>query len=84
MKWLGLGLVGLVLLTSALFANVWYFKPLRIEWFYASAFAKFAIDQPELLSSLRILPHWLDFYGADLDDVSPAAEQKAANKVRDG
>ena len=84
MKWLGLGLVGLVLLASALFANVWYFKPLRIEWFYASAFAKFAIDQPELLSSLRILPHWLDFYGDDLDDVSPAAEQKAANKVRDG
>ncbi len=81
-KWLAVGLAGVVLLAGALFANVWYFKPLRIDWFYASAFAKIAIDQPELLSSLRILPHWLDFYGADLDDASPAAEQKAADKVR--
>jgi hypothetical protein len=30
-KWLGLGLAGLVLLAGALFANVWNFKPLRIE-----------------------------------------------------
>ena len=82
-KWLGLGLAGLVLLAGALFANVWNFKPLRIEWFYGSAFAKFAINRPETLSSLRILPRWLDFYGADLDDASPAAEQKAADKVRD-
>ena len=82
-KWLGLGSVGVVLLAGALFVNVWYFKPLRIDWFYGSAFAKFAIDQPELLSSLRILPRWFDFYGADLDDASPAAEQKAADKVRD-
>jgi len=82
-KWLGLGSVGLLLLAGALFVNVWYTKPLRIDWFYGSVFAKFAIDRPELLSSLRILPRWLDFYGADLDDASPAAEQKAADKIRE-
>jgi uncharacterized protein (DUF885 family) len=82
-KWLSAGLAGVLLLAGVLFANVWYGKPLRIEWFYGSTFAKFAIDRPELLSSLRVLPHWLDFYGADLDDVSPEAEQKAADKVRE-
>lgn len=84
LKWLGAALLGLALLAGALFANVWYFKPLRIDWFYASVFARFALDRPELLSSLRILPRWLDFYGADLDDVSPAAEDKAAGQVRAG
>jgi uncharacterized protein (DUF885 family) len=81
--WLGVGLAGRVLPAGALFANVGYFKPLRIEWFYGGAFAEFAIDRPELLSSVRILPRRLDFYGADLDDVSPAAKQKAADNVRD-
>jgi len=83
LKWLGLGLTGLVLLAGALFINVWYFKPLRIDWFYASAFAKSAIESPEMLSSLRILPRWLDFYGSDLDDASPAADQRAADRQRD-
>jgi uncharacterized protein (DUF885 family) len=82
-KWLGLGLLTLVLLAATLFVNVWYFKPLRIEWFYGSVFAKFALDRPEFLSSLRILPRWLDFYGAELDDASPVAEQRAADQQRD-
>ncbi|HVE89829.1 MAG TPA: DUF885 domain-containing protein [Burkholderiaceae bacterium] len=82
-KWLGLFLAGLLLVGVALFINVWYLKPLRIDWFYGTVFAKFAIDRPEFLSSLRILPRWLDFYSDDLDDVSPAAEQRAADQLRD-
>ena len=82
-KWLGLSLTALVLLAGALFVNIWYSKPLRIDWFYARVFAKSALDSPELLSSLRILPRWLDFYGNDLDDASPAADKKAADKERD-
>jgi hypothetical protein len=39
-------------------------------------FAAFAIDSPEMLSSMRILPSWLDFYSSKLDDASPAHEQK--------
>ena len=76
LKWLGLGLRDSCCWLGALFVNVWYFKPLRIDWFYAAHSPSLRLTAQELLSSLRILPRWLDFYGADLDDASPAADQK--------
>jgi uncharacterized protein (DUF885 family) len=35
-----------------------------------------------MLSSMRILPGWADFYSAKLDDASPAHEQKALELVK--
>jgi uncharacterized protein (DUF885 family) len=81
-KGLALALLAVLLLFAGLVAHTIYFKPLRLDWFYARTFATFAIDSPEMLSSFRILPSWLDFYSSKLDDASPAHEQKMADLVR--
>ncbi|HUD41588.1 MAG TPA: DUF885 domain-containing protein [Dokdonella sp.] len=74
LRWVGGLLLVVVLLAGVLFVHVWYFKPARIDWFYARTFAQFALNSPEMLSSLRVLPGWLDFYGDKLDDASLAHE----------
>jgi len=66
----------------ALFVNVWYFKPVTIDAFYARAFAQLALDHPEMLTELRILPSWLDFYGDKLDDASPEQDRREAVLVK--
>ncbi|MEO5626796.1 MAG: DUF885 domain-containing protein, partial [Dokdonella sp.] len=81
-KWL-LRLVVLVLvLGGAFFVHVWYFKPYSISLFYARVFGQFALQSPELLSSMRILPPWADFYSGKLDDASPEHEAAKADMVR--
>ena len=82
LRWLGGGLLLLVLACGLLFVNVWYFKPLSIDWFYFRTFAQFALEQPQLLSSLRILPPVLNIWNGDLDDASPAAQERAAVQLR--
>ena len=76
LKWLGILLLVLVVGGGALFVHIWYFKPAKIDWFYGRVFAKFAVESPEMLSDMRILPPWADFYSDDFDDASPAAEQR--------
>jgi uncharacterized protein (DUF885 family) len=82
-KWLAIALAAVVLVVAALIAQTAYFKPLKLDWFYTKVFAAFALDSPEMLSSLRILPGWADFYSARLDDASPAHEQKMITLVSD-
>jgi len=82
-KWLLRLVLLLVLIIAALVVHTIYFKPLKIDWFYGRAFAEFALDSPELLSMLRILPPWLDFYSNKLDDASPEHEVKLAKMVQD-
>lgn len=82
-KWLAIALATVVLVIAALVAHTVYFKPLKLNWFYTKVFAAFAIDSPEMLSSLRILPSWADFYSARLDDASPAHEQKVFSLFKD-
>ncbi|HVJ62208.1 MAG TPA: DUF885 domain-containing protein [Tahibacter sp.] len=83
LKWLGVLLFVLVVGLGALFVHVWYFKPAKIDWFYGRAFAKFALESPEMLSDLRIVPPWLDFYSDKLDDASPAGVQRAFELTRE-
>ena len=82
-KWLGILLLVLVVGIGALFVHVWYFKPAKIDWFYGRVFAKFAVSSPEMLSSMRILPTWLDFYSDDLADASPAEDQRQFDLVKE-
>jgi uncharacterized protein (DUF885 family) len=84
LKWLAGALAVALLAATALGVHTWYFKPLRIEWFYGRLFASFALQQPELMSALRAVPGWLAFYDADLDDASPAHEQRVAEIYRSG
>ena len=71
-----------LVLGGALFVHVWYFKPYSIDWFYGRVFAQFALQSPELLSNMRILPPWADFYSSRLDDASPGHEAEMADMVR--
>ncbi|MEO8461338.1 MAG: DUF885 domain-containing protein, partial [Dokdonella sp.] len=82
-KWF-LRLIVLVLVVGiGFFIHVWYFKPAKIDWFYARTFGQFALDSPQMLSSMRILPSWLDFYSDKLDDASPLHDAKMAQRVAD-
>jgi uncharacterized protein (DUF885 family) len=82
-KWIVVGLMTVLVLVAALVVQTIWFKPLRVDWFYGRVFATFALDSPELLSGLRILPSWLDFYSGKLGDASPEHELKMAKEVRD-
>jgi hypothetical protein len=64
-----------LLLLGLFIGHTWYFKPLSVNLFYGRVFAKFAVDSPEMLSSMRILPHWLDWYSDDLGDRSMAHDE---------
>jgi uncharacterized protein (DUF885 family) len=82
-KWLFIILFVLVVLGGAFWVHFWYFKPATVNLFYARTFMKFAVDSPQMLSSMRILPSWADFYSDKLDDSSPAHEQKMADMLRE-
>lgn len=65
-----------LLIGSLLAAHSWYFKPLRIGWFYERVFLRYALEDPELMSRLRLfgpLEHW---HNDELTDVSPAQEDR--------
>ena len=55
LKWTGGTLLALLLAGASLAAHTWYFKPLSIDWFYARVFLRVALENPELLTQLRIL-----------------------------
>lgn len=72
-----------LLLVTGLVLHTLHARPLKIDWFFERVFMEYAIDDPELLSSLRMLPPWLDWYSDDLTDRSPAQEHKLQAKLRD-
>lgn len=82
-KWLLTGLMGILLLLVALITHTSHFKPLRLDWFYTRVFAQFALESPEMLSSMRILPGWADFYSGKLDDVSMTHDKKMMVRLKD-
>ena len=74
----------LIVIAGAFFIHVWYFKPAKIDWFYGRLFGQVALDSPQMLSSMRILPPWADFYSDKLDDSSPAREEEMSQRLKDG
>ena len=83
LKWLLSSILVVVLLAGAAFVHVWYFKPYKIDWFYGRVFAQFALQSPEMLSGMRILPPWADFYSDKLDDASPEHDDQMSAMVKD-
>jgi uncharacterized protein (DUF885 family) len=71
-------MLGLMLLIAH---TVW-FKPLSINWFYERVFFEYGLRSPQMLSSMRILPSWMDWYSDDLDDASLAFEDQMTAKIR--
>lgn len=74
MKWLGLTVAVVVLLSGAFIAHTWYFKPVDINLFFGRAFFQVALQSPEMLSSIRVLEQFgIKGHNAKLDDASQAA-----------
>lgn len=74
-KWLGLGLLGLVAVVAALGVNAWYFKPLSIDWLFNRTFLRIVLQDPELLSNLRLLEGFgIKGHQSKLTDISPEHE----------
>jgi len=82
--WLGLGLVGLIAAAAALAAHTWYAKPLSIDWFYTRVFLQFALDDPELLTEIRLLePYGFRGHNARLTDASLAHQNEQFARLED-
>lgn len=68
------------LLVLLLIGGVWvskliWFKPFNIDHFYNRVFMQYALENPEMLTSMRMLPSWADWYNDDFADRSPAYEE---------
>ncbi|MGH8107877.1 MAG: DUF885 domain-containing protein [Arenimonas sp.] len=59
-----------------------YFKPVHIRIFFERVFAEYAFEDPQLMSSLRMLPSWMDWYSDDLSDLSLAQQEKLDAKLQ--
>ncbi len=82
-KWIGLVLLTLILLAVALAAHTWYAKPLAINWFYTRVFAQFSLENPELLTRLRMLEGMgIRGHNGKLGDSSPAETERTAARWR--
>jgi uncharacterized protein (DUF885 family) len=74
----------LVLAAAALGLHTWYAKPLKIDWFYTRVFAQFALDNPELLTQMRLLePLGIRGHNAKWADSSIAQEDRQFQKLRE-
>lgn len=74
MKWLGLTLAVLLLVSGVFIAHTWYLKPVNINLFFARSFMQVALESPEMLSSIHVLEQFgIKGHNAKLDDESRAA-----------
>jgi uncharacterized protein (DUF885 family) len=81
-RW-GFRLFLLLILAVVLFGlHTWYFRPVTIGIFFEKTFMQYGFDSPQLLSSIRMLPSWMDWYSDDLDDASPAQADRLNARLR--
>lgn len=82
-KWLGIVLLSLLVLAAALGLHTWYGKPLSINWFYNRVFLQFAVDNPELLTQLRVLEQiGIRGHNAKLADASVEQEERTFAQLK--
>ncbi len=82
-KWIGIALLTVILLAVALGLQTWYGKPLSVNWYYTKVFAEFALDNPELLTQMRMLePIGIRSHNAKLADSSPAETERQFAKLK--
>lgn len=73
LKWTALGFLALLIVAGGLAVHTWKFKPLRFGWFLDRTLLQHTLDDPELLTQLRLLePLGIDGHNARLTDVSVA------------
>ncbi|MEY2867090.1 MAG: hypothetical protein RIQ43_1116, partial [Pseudomonadota bacterium] len=72
----------LLAVLALLFIHTLWFKPLKPNWFYDRVFMEYGFQDPQMMSSMRMLPSWADWYSDDLTDQSLAQEKKLQDKLR--
>ncbi|MBL6750638.1 MAG: DUF885 domain-containing protein [Nevskia sp.] len=83
-----LKVAGSVLLAALLLGGAWlvdvgFLRPYSIDLFFNRVFLRFALHDPELVSSLHILePLGIHYYDRRLTDASPAHERREADFAR--
>lgn len=83
LKWVGSALLLGALVLALLGVHTWYFKPLRLGWFFERSFIQAVLENPEALSQLRVLEQYgITFHRDDLTDISPAFQQAQAERTR--
>lgn len=76
--------LALILLASAWAINLVWLCPINIDHFYERIFIKLALDNPELLSKLRILEQFgIKFHQRQLTDASLAHEKERIEFFRE-
>jgi uncharacterized protein (DUF885 family) len=84
MKRVSVGFLAVIVVATALGAHTWYAKPLSIDWFYARTFLRFALDNPELLTQIRLLePFGIHSHNAKLADGSLVHQNEAFARLKD-
>jgi uncharacterized protein (DUF885 family) len=84
LKWVGVGFLGYLVVAAGLGAQTWYAKPLSIDWFYTRTFLRFALDNPELLTQIRLLePFGLHAHNARFSDASLAHQNEEFARLKD-
>lgn len=82
LKWMAWTALALLLAGSALGLHTWYGKPLKIDWFYNRVFLQYVLDDPELLSRLRLLEGiGLRGHNARLTDASLVRSEALSAKL---
>jgi uncharacterized protein (DUF885 family) len=82
-RWIFRTLLLLLVIFALLLIHTLWFKPIKPDWFYNRVFVEYGIQDPQMLSSMRMLPSWMDWYSNDLTDQSLAQEKKLQKKLRD-
>ena len=77
------GALAMVVLVAALVAHEAWFKPFFIGVFFERVFIEYVLDDPQMLSSMRMLPAWMDWYSDELTDASLAREDALREKLRE-
>ncbi len=84
LKWFFRLLIVALLIGGTLFVNFWYFKPIKLDWYYTRVFAKFALQNPEMLTNLRILePIGITGHNAKLGDTTPEGNLRQVEQWSD-
>ena len=83
LKILGSLMLLAVVLAGAFFVHVWYFKPFSINLFFGREALQFALESPEMLSSIHILEQFgIDGHNAELDDESIASGDRLFARLK--
>jgi uncharacterized protein (DUF885 family) len=82
-RWLGLVSAGILIVAGVFVVNAIWFKPFFIDVFFERVFIEYLLQNPEMLTDLRLLePFGITSHNAKLTDASPAFGEKMWEKSR--